>query len=164
MSPSHRYVDPPDDERCTANITLRDGSQARCGRRRRANTERCWQHPAESVGEPFKGFTAKFLDYDARRQPKTSFSCVKCQKDLKPGEKYRVVQMPHGEPFVVHPRDAHLVPDGVWHFIGHDCAKRLGLEWTHPPQTSSDEVRVYEASPMTIEQLQLYGKALADSH
>lgn len=40
------YVDPPDAERCTAGIRLRDGSEARCGRRiNDYGTRRCWQHP-----------------------------------------------------------------------------------------------------------------------
>lgn len=76
-----------------------------------------------------------FLDYDARPKPRTAHSCVKCQRDLKPGQKFRRVQMPSGEPFVIHPEDQALVTgETVWFLIGHDCAKRLGLEWTHPPE------------------------------
>jgi len=40
------YIDPPNPERCTKTITLRDGSEARCGRRVcDFGTRRCWQHP-----------------------------------------------------------------------------------------------------------------------
>lgn len=40
-----RYTDPPERERCTAQITLRDGSTARCGRKKAKRDESyCWQH------------------------------------------------------------------------------------------------------------------------
>lgn len=105
----------------------------------------------------------QFLDYDARRRPRTNFSCVKCQKDLKPGQKYRRVQMVSGEPFVIHPEDTALVKNETeWHFIGHDCARRLGLEWTHPPQQQpmakdphpKRRLHNYGLAPLTIEQLE----------
>lgn len=77
----------------------------------------------------------RFLDYDARRKPKTQHSCIACQRDLKPGQPFRQVQMPSGEPFVIHPEDQALVTvETLWHPIGEDCARKLGLEWTHPPQ------------------------------
>lgn len=38
------YVDPTRAERCTFDITLKDGSGARCGRRA-SKDGRCWQHP-----------------------------------------------------------------------------------------------------------------------
>lgn len=80
-------------------------------------------------------FRTRFLDYDARRKPKTKHSCVKCQKDLKPGQPFRRVQMQSGEPFVIHPEDqAFVTGETAWHPIGEDCARSLGLEWTHPSQ------------------------------
>lgn len=39
------FTAPPTADRCTANITLRDGSGAACMHRRVAGTDRCWQHP-----------------------------------------------------------------------------------------------------------------------
>ncbi len=107
----------------------------------------------------------QYLDYDSRRNPRTSFSCVKCQKDLKPGQAFRRVQMPSGEPFVIHPEDQALVTEPTdWHFIGPDCAKALGLEWTHPPQVSNDPVTHQPvAAPLTAEQLSLLGKVVQAS-
>lgn len=99
----------------------------------------------------------RFIDYDAHRMPRTSFSCVACQRDLKPGQKFRRVQSPSGESFAIHPEDQALVTgETEWHFIGHDCAKRLGLEWTHPPEASTDPVtQTPVAAPLTDEQLRL---------
>jgi hypothetical protein len=38
-----RFIDAPNDVRCKADIRLRDGSGAQCGRRATAG-EYCWQH------------------------------------------------------------------------------------------------------------------------
>ncbi len=86
----------------------------------------------------------KFIDYDARRDPKTDRFSIMCQKDLKPDSKVKAVHMvtgPDGNtPYALHPDDETLWevwnqnPDhdhGTW-LLGNDCAKRLGLEWTRP--------------------------------
>jgi len=40
-----RFVDAPNDDRCQADIRLRDGSGAQCGRRRQVgDTQYCSQH------------------------------------------------------------------------------------------------------------------------
>lgn len=57
-----------------------------------------------------------FLDYDARRTPKTKRFCVKCQKD--------------SEPLVVHPSDAK--PEHETWLVGLDCAKQIGMEFSVP--------------------------------
>lgn len=83
---------------------------------------------------------SEFLDFDARREPKTDLFCVKCQRDLNPRRVYRLVWMPkEWQPFTYHPDD---VVDGhvedadegriavVAHPIGPDCAEAHGMEWT----------------------------------
>lgn len=80
----------------------------------------------------------KFVDYDARRDPKTNHFCVACQKDLKPGVPYREVHLVNGGPFALHPEDEPKYESdsgemGMWP-IGNDCARKLGLEWTHAPR------------------------------
>jgi hypothetical protein len=81
------------------------------------------------------------LDYESRRKPKTDYSCVACQKDIDPGRPHRRVALLSGTDIVVHPEDVDLpVSDEVkqqtceteivWHPLGNDCAKKLGLEWS----------------------------------
>jgi hypothetical protein len=78
----------------------------------------------------------KFLDYDARHTPKTDFSCVMCQRDLDSRDgKVRWVHLVD-DVFVLHPADEELyTPDahdrGTFP-IGPECAKKIGVEWTHP--------------------------------
>lgn len=76
-----------------------------------------------------------FLDYDARRNPKTDFFCVACQKDMDQLKPVRAVHLIAGGYTVLHPDDElQYEPDGgdmgCWP-IGECCAKKLGLEWTH---------------------------------
>lgn len=72
-----------------------------------------------------------FLDYDARREPKTTRYCIKCQRDIKLGQPARVVQVAPGfPPYVLHPEDAGSA--GERHLVGMDCAKRIGLEFSVP--------------------------------
>jgi len=75
----------------------------------------------------------QFVDYDARRDPKTDRWCCKCQKDLMPGQPHRHVYLA-AEMCAVHPEDiAERGPqpdDYGWHLLGMDCAKKLGLEWS----------------------------------
>jgi hypothetical protein len=70
----------------------------------------------------------EFIDYDARRKPRTKRFCVKCQKDLDPAKLVRRVY--------VHPDDIgrYQPSDGDlgWWLIGNDCARILGMEWTRP--------------------------------
>lgn len=72
----------------------------------------------------------KFIDFDARRLPKTDHWCVCCQRDLKVGTEYRAVKLLNDEePFAIHPDDHGPLPRKLWP-IGMDCARRLGMEWT----------------------------------
>lgn len=99
-------------------------------------------------------FRTKFIDFDARRDPKTDFFCVACQKDMDRSKPSRAVHMVDGGYFALHPADEaayqaeaktlaggqHPGEMGCWP-IGECCAKRLGREWTHPkalwPQRSA---------------------------
>jgi len=74
-----------------------------------------------------------------QREPKTAFYCVKCNKDLKQTAPARMVHLIAGGDTVLHPDDEKSYvglgphPDDLgWNYIGQDCAKKLGLEWTHP--------------------------------
>lgn len=81
-----------------------------------------------------KNYRTKFLDFDARRDPKTDHWCCRCQKDIKPGQAHRMVHLVDGGAFVLHPDDeAIYTPDAGdcgGHPIGSDCARKLGLEWS----------------------------------
>lgn len=78
-----------------------------------------------------------FLDYDARRNPRTNHFCVRCQRDLKAGQSYRTVHIVNGGAFVLHPDDeANYVTDSGdcgFFSIGMDCAKIIGMEYTSAP-------------------------------
>lgn len=77
----------------------------------------------------------KYLDQNNRRDPKTDFYCVACHKDMKPGQPHRMVHLINGGPFVLHPDyEESYIPDNGdlgFFYIGGDCAKKLGLDWTH---------------------------------
>ena len=76
-----------------------------------------------------------FIDYDARRKPRTKRFCVKCQKDLDPSKPARRVYVTR-DMEAVHPDDLgrYLPSDGDfgWLLIGNDCARILGMECTLP--------------------------------
>lgn len=85
----------------------------------------------------------KFIEFDARRDPKTKRWCIMCQKDIKPGAKARFVRFVDigGGPYAIHPDDVEYIESGVLalpanavrhedQVIGSDCARKLGLEWT----------------------------------
>jgi hypothetical protein len=76
----------------------------------------------------------EFIDYDARRKPRSVRFCVKCQKDLDPKPVRRVYVT--ADMVAVHPDDfRQYVPtagDFGWLLIGNDCARILGTEWTLP--------------------------------
>lgn len=69
------------------------------------------------------------------RRPKTEHYCVACHRDLKWGQPAVLIHCINGGFTVLHPGDEHLyTEDGGemgYHPLGMDCAKRLGLEWTH---------------------------------
>lgn len=76
-----------------------------------------------------KQIRAVFLDFDARRDPKTKRYCAKCQKDIKPEQKGRIVRVVNW--WVMHPEDMHN-DVGEDCLVGLDCAKKIGMEFTRP--------------------------------
>ncbi len=52
----------------------------------------------------------KFIDFDARRDPKTERWCIMCQRDLKRGSGYRYVNVVEFMQ-AVHPDDYSLTPE-----------------------------------------------------
>lgn len=88
-------------------------------------------------------YRTKFIDFDARREPKTERFCTCCQRDIKPGAKVRWVHQVNGGPFALHPADeAAFAAAGIdaqrgdmyFFIIGMECARKLGLEWSIPDE------------------------------
>lgn len=91
---------------------------------------------------------SKWMDPDFRRDPKTPHFCAICQRDLKPGQKHRIVRYELDRYEAIHTDDwdkaAELIPptrapqyrdDCLFDQpIGMDCARKLGLEWSRDPQ------------------------------
>jgi hypothetical protein len=92
----------------------------------------------------------QFIDFDARRDPKTDRWCIRCQKDLPSRMSARQLRalLINGAPYSLHPEDepgydtgALPLPSALQPgferdlgqcFIGSDCARAHGLEWTKP--------------------------------
>lgn len=70
------------------------------------------------------------LDFDARREPRTERYCIRCQRDIRPGQPARVVRIVVDEPMVLHPDDAGDL--GEEHLVGENCARVIGWEFTRP--------------------------------
>lgn len=99
--------------------------------------------------------TAKFpyrvtpMDPDFRREPKTDHYCVLCQRDIKPGSKFRNVMWEldvwyavHGEDWDIAkadinkrrgPQNSALYGPVEIAPVGMDCARKLGIEFTKVP-------------------------------
>ena len=75
----------------------------------------------------------KFVDYDARREPKTDRWCCRCQKALKAEQPCRFVYL-NDQMEAVHPEDlparGAVASDYGWNLLGLDCAKKVGLQWS----------------------------------
>ena len=69
-----------------------------------------------------------FLDYDARREPKTTRFCVRCQRDIRPQQLVRVVRVL--DAYVLHPEDAGNLGNDF--LLGLECAKRFPLSYSRP--------------------------------
>ena len=86
-----------------------------------------------------KSYRTTFIDYDARREPKTDRFCVRCQKDIRPDSPARVVHLVDGSTNALRPEDEakykqegnQAGDQGAW-LLGMDCAKQIGLEWSQP--------------------------------
>lgn len=91
-------------------------------------------------------YRTKYLDPDFRRNPKTNRYCIICQRDLKEGQPHRricyeldVYEAVHADDWEIAAADIstrrapHL--DAVqYELIGMDCAKRLGFDYSKPPE------------------------------
>lgn len=99
----------------------------------------------------------KFIDFDARRDPRTDHWCIRCQKDIAPDQPHATVRclVIDGAPYALHPDDeaaydrgetaafttsidAQDVPMKIESDLGHvpmglDCVRRHGREWTFNP-------------------------------
>lgn len=98
------------------------------------------------ITEPLPKARLKFINFDARRDPKTSRWCIQCQKDLKPSAHTRTVRVIEigGGPYSLHPDDEVRYDSGALLIEGHDlrdlgqclmgldCARSHGMEWTKP--------------------------------
>lgn len=77
----------------------------------------------------------EFVDFNARRDPKTDRYCCRCQKDLKPGQSARRVYL-DGNMNSIHPEDLPArgpEPGDIgWALMGLDCANKHGMEWSVP--------------------------------
>jgi hypothetical protein len=87
-------------------------------------------------------YRVKFIDPDYRRDPPRGSGdrfCCRCQKAIKPGQPHRTVHEVDGGAYALHPEDEALFDkptgDMGWWRVGMDCARKIGLEWTHPPFT-----------------------------
>jgi len=83
-----------------------------------------------------------FIDFDARRDPRTAHWCIMCQRDLDPATENREVRLilidNRAQPHALHVEDEALFDLGVLQTdgedggrvpIGRDCARRLGKDW-----------------------------------
>lgn len=71
-----------------------------------------------------------FLDYDTRREPRTTRFCVRCQRDIGIDHPARIIRVL--DELVLHPDDAGTC--GEEFLIGLDCAHQIGLEYSRPEQ------------------------------
>lgn len=79
------------------------------------------------------------LDADNRKNPNTDHFCVRCHKDIKPGQPVRWVrptdwsfaQVMHADdvtPEIIAATERGEYPGAF--MVGTDCAKKIGLEYT----------------------------------
>lgn len=109
-------------------------------------------------------FRTQFIDFDSRPRPKTNHFCIMCQRDFKQGQAHRRVLCVSGEPFAIHPEDTHLAADKEteWFEIGMDCARKLGLEWTHPATVALNDGSRRPETQMSEEDLAARAKVQGD--
>lgn len=79
-------------------------------------------------------YRTTYLNPDYRKDPKTDSYCVRCQKDIKEGSKFRMIHLVEGGLQVLHPEDESKyvsdMGDLYFHKVGMECAKIIGLEFT----------------------------------
>ncbi len=83
-------------------------------------------------------YRTAYVDPDYRRDPKTKHFCARCQKDIKPGSKYRIVHLVDGGINALHPDDESVFAatpgtaagDCGAFPVGMDCARIIGLAYS----------------------------------
>ena len=98
----------------------------------------------------------EFIDFDARRDPKTGYYCPMCQKDIQPDSDHVEVRLilidNRAQPHALHADDELLVDLGVLRLppgaedegrrpMGRDCARRMGKGWTMPRRDNATATR-----------------------
>jgi hypothetical protein len=76
-----------------------------------------------------------WMDVDCRPRPKTEHHCVRCQRDLKPGQPHRWVCLALDGMHAWAPErpcDPASETDLGMRPIGMDCARKIGLHNTYP--------------------------------
>lgn len=69
----------------------------------------------------------RFLDYDARRDPKTDRYCSLCQRDVSSDRPAHAIWLNVEDMHITHPEDASGKPNAL---LGRCCAKQIGMEWS----------------------------------
>lgn len=90
-----------------------------------------------------------FTDADFRPKHKLGVQCYRCGKVIKSSQNFRVVHII--DPCnAVHPADDHMVqPNEDWFAVGMDCARKIGMEFTHAPDALPDTARA-GGNPITF--------------
>jgi len=99
-----------------------------------------------------------FLDYDARRVPKTERFCMRCQKDIQPGQAARLIRVLeiNGAPMVLHPEDAG--EKGIDWIVDEDCARKIGWDFTRPENRKDLTVRKEQIGKSDAIEMAIHGK------
>lgn len=78
------------------------------------------------------GFRFTFIDPDFRPRHRPGMQCYRCGKTIKDGSTFRVVHVVNSC-CAVHPDDEAKAPlTDDWLPVGMDCARQIGLDFTHP--------------------------------
>lgn len=112
----------------------REQAEAVCQLLRRNGFGGCGQvFPVRTWTEP--AWREAIFDYDARRRPRTKRCCTKCQRDILEGSPVRWIHIVSGGATVLHPEDEQRYQsdggDMGFFEVGMECARIIGLEWTH---------------------------------
>lgn len=82
-------------------------------------------------------YRVKFLSLNTTTEPHGDFFCYRCGKTIQPGRHHRMVHIIDGGLSILHPQDeSRYVSDAGdmgAHPLGLDCARKIGLEWSHRP-------------------------------
>lgn len=84
-------------------------------------------------------YRTKFIDFDARKAPKTSYFCCKCQKDIDPTSTHYQVHVVDGMQalhiedeaayYAFYSDSKNVIDDWGIHWLGSECAKKVGKKF-----------------------------------